>query len=283
MRQSRLECLQTVLPLLPLLFVEPVSISLIDLETLVVIDKVEHPSLQNLTTQLPPSFRETKSYKALTAGRQVVVRIPKGVHGSLVANVTIGVPVFDDDNKQVVAYIGVVCSTEKYDELINSGQEILAAVEELAASTESLDLSGRQLAAMAKKMNADTKQVKEDALAVGSISNEIKKISVSTNILGINAAIESARAGELGRGFNVVATEVRQLAENTKNSVIDIEAKIKHVHQSITGLTGSIKAMSDYCETQAAGIGELKLALAQIARMAENLVKLGTVDMADKG
>jgi hypothetical protein len=279
MRRSRLENLQHILPLLPSLFEEPVSISLIDLETLLVLDKIEHPTLQNSTTQLPPSFRETKSYKMLIAGKPVMIRIPKGAHGSLVANVTIGVPIFDDDNQHVLAYVGVIRSPEKYDELINSGQEILAAVEEISASTESLDLSGQQLSEMAKKMNADTKRVKQDSIAVGSISNEIKRISVSTNILGINAAIESARAGELGRGFNIVATEVRKLAENTKDSVISIEEKINNVHQSVTGLAGSIKDMSSYCEAQAAGISELRLALVQVARMAENLVKLGTVEM----
>lgn len=282
MSSSILENFKSILPFLPSVFEEAVSISLVDLETLAVIDKLEHPTLQNSITQLPLSFRETKSYKTLIAGQPIIVRVPKGSYGCLVANVTTGVPIFDDDNKQVVAYLGVVRSTEKYDELLNSGQEILAAVEELFASAESLALSSQQLADMSRRMNEETGQVKQDTTAVGSISNEIKNISASTNILGINAAIESARVGELGRGFNVVATEVRKLAESTKSSVINIEAKINNVHHSVAGLIGSIKEMSAYCDAQAAGISELRAALAQVSRMAENLVKLGTVEHAGK-
>ncbi|SDF84358.1 methyl-accepting chemotaxis protein [Sporomusa acidovorans] len=278
----KLESFKSVLPLLPSMFEEPVSILLVDLETLVVLDKVEHPSFENSVTQLPESFRETKTYKSLLAGQPMAVRLSKGSFGSLVSNISTAIPIFDDDDKQVIAYLGVVRSTEKYDELLNSGQEILAAVEELSASTESLALSGQQLADMSRKMNEETGQVKNDTTAVGSITNEIKNISASTNILGINAAIESARVGELGRGFNVVATEVRKLAENTKNSVINIETKINNVHHSVAELVKSIEEMGAYCDAQATGISELRAALAQVSHMAENLVKLGTMGQAGK-
>ena len=121
----------------------------------------------------------------------------------------------------------------------------------------------------ALKLKTDMSQLDKSAKAITQIMGVISDIADQTNLLALNAAIEAARAGEAGRGFAVVADEVRKLAEKTMASTAEVDKAIVDIQtstgQSITQVDSAAKAIDDATVL----INQSGEALQEIVRMAD--------------
>jgi methyl-accepting chemotaxis protein len=121
--------------------------------------------------------------------------------------------------------------------LKEANEVILDLMEDIKSSA----LVEVELANKIQRLSNDTEQVKEVLLVISDIADQ-------TNLLALNAAIEAARAGSHGRGFAVVADEVRKLAERTQKSLIEINATINVIVQSIMDSSEQMTANSKKVE-----------------------------------
>ncbi len=119
---------------------------------------------------------------------------------------------------------------EANDQLNHAKEEIRGLMDSVASSVE-----------LEHDMNAKLEQLSTEAEQVKGVLDVISDIAEQTNLLALNAAIEAARAGEHGRGFAVVADEVRKLAERTQRSLTEINATINIIVQSVTDATEQMK------------------------------------------
>lgn len=120
-------------------------------------------------------------------------------------------------------------------------QRVAAASEEMTASIHGISHEVQQSArlsqngqTLAEETVALFQRLEQNAQSIGRVLNLIQEIAGQTNLLALNATIEAARAGEAGRGFSVVAGEVKELARQTSRATDDVNRQIQEVQDSTT-------------------------------------------------
>lgn len=151
---------------------------------------------------------------------------------------------------------------------------ISEAARTAAASAEDAYRQSQEYANVAERSSGDMNEmveamsrISEASHKIGNIISEIENIASETNMLSLNASIEAARAGEAGRGFSVVADQIRQLAEQSSKSAVDTRALIE----------GTMREVENGNKVAARAVESLAIVVEGIRKVADSSKELSTI------
>lgn len=209
---------------------------------------------------------------AMAKKQRINGNIPKAVYGFAFKGIC--TPIFDDDGITVIgcAGIGIGMDTELAvidlaDSLNTSLGQAASAIQQIAASASNINVNE-------KKLHDNVLDVAQSSKKINEILIFIKNIADETKMLGLNAAIEAARAGDAGRGFGVVAEEIRKLSDQSKQTAEQIRKLTKAIEESVEqagqGTSSSLRAS----EEQAAATQEVTASIEELNSMAAELERI---------
>ncbi len=186
--------------------------------------------------------------------------------------------VAEQSEQQQASVEGVAAATEEFSQSV---QEVAANVQETAAAARDSQakvsqsntninqsmLATTRVVEAVQASNSTIDQLNRSIAKIGDITGVIADIASQTNLLALNAAIEAARAGEQGRGFAVVADEVRKLAERTTASTADINTTVSEIQTVTAQAVSSMTLAANEVDT---GIGMLRESVAGLQGIAES-------------
>ncbi|MED4910634.1 methyl-accepting chemotaxis protein [Brevibacillus centrosporus] len=204
---------------------------------------------------------------AVAENRRVVRKIGKEVYG--IPYIAVGYPIVE--NGQVVGCLATGVTTDREDQLRALAENLTGALENIAVHTESLAKEANDLA-QASHILSDTAVTMEKKIAETSQINQlIRDISTRSNVLGLNAVLEAARAGAAGRGFSVVAEEIRRLSQTTSTSAKSIFRILDEMNELVGTVTSEMEKTMNHSLQQSTRIQELDAVMQQLRKMAEQL------------
>ncbi len=172
-----------------------------------------------------------------------------------------------------------------FNEIAAAVKQISATSKELARTIEAVGHQGRETARLARdgrenlgsmessmaslseatgSISTKLGTIREKAGAINVVVTTITKVADQTNLLSINAAIEAEKAGEAGRGFLVVAREIRRLADQTAVATLDIEQMVRHMQQAVSS---GVMEMDKFSEQVRGGMKQVSTISQQLGQI----------------
>lgn len=247
-----LECFDHVLPFVNELLVDDVSVCMTDCEKVLMYQPGKKFDLKIQPGR--PLEPKMAAYQAIHKRERIVTRVDASLHG--IPFIAVAIPIYNQA-REIIGSAIVTQSVDRQDTLRQVAAALSDSISILASTTEEISAQTEEIAAVSQTLVKVTRDSQGRVQETDQVIGFIKNIAGQTNLLGLNAAIEAARVGDQGRGFGVVAQEIRKLAIDSADSIKKIDAIIK-----------SIQADSNQTNSQTehinAVLGEIANAITQV-------------------
>lgn len=194
--------------------------------------------------------------------------VPKEVFG--VAVKSIAVPA-KDENGKVVGSFSIARSLKRQDEILSISQNLSVALEQISKAINEVSVGIQQVAESNVRMFQSIDEAERQTKDTDDILRFVRDVADQTNLLGLNAAIEAARAGESGKGFSIVAQEIRKLSGSSTKSINDIKEVLIKIQDSVAKITKDINDANAVYQEQASAVQEINAAVQELSATAKVL------------
>jgi methyl-accepting chemotaxis protein len=199
-------------------------------------------------------------------------RIVKQMDASLwgIPFVAVALPIVDDAG-EIIGAISVQETIERQEALKEMAITLNESIGIVAGNTEEISAQAEEIAAVCRGLSGLVEASVARAKETDNVVGLIKQLSGQTNLLGLNAAIEAARLGDQGRGFGVVADEIRKLAHSSAESVKKIGLILSNIKSDSAMISKEINQVESVVANVANTITQVAAAIQQAAAQTQKL------------
>lgn len=258
-----------LMPYIPYFFNDDVLLGISDRENYLKLTGVE--KFATKVSSGDPVNKDGADFECMERAIVITKNIPREIFGQEIKSISI--PIKNEANK-VIGSISMVKNLEKSYEISNLSKMLSASLKQITEAVTELTAGIQTISDSNMSIMENVRQADVDAKDTDEVLVFVKKIADQTNLLGLNAAIEAARAGDSGAGFNIVAQEIRKLSNSSSISIKKINDVLKNIKRSISDIQNKLNTTTAVFQEQAAAFQQITASIEELSSSADVLENL---------
>ncbi|MBM7568666.1 methyl-accepting chemotaxis protein [Paenibacillus sacheonensis] len=268
--QSVMNMMDTLLSVYP----EEAALVLIDQEKVIAYRKTTEIAVEIPVGTPRSALAHTISEKAFVHGREF--REERGPEAFGVSYIGTAAPLWFEG--EIVGVLTSAMMSRKMDMIRDSSEGLAASVEQMTATSNQIASAFDKINAEMDALSGKSETLNRNIDDVQAIIGVVQELADTSNLLGLNASIEAAHAGEYGRGFSVVANEIRRMSGQSRDASKNIREQLGLIQERLKEIASDIGRIKGDMSHHSESVRELDAAFEHIAVTAGDLMDQFTVE-----
>lgn len=255
---------------------EDVSLILTDLEQIVRIVPFDDDDIRLQNAEVGSRIEDLPgglAVHAIQSGQTVQIESPAEIYG-VPMMITVNPILYGDE---VIGTLSAAMMSRKWDTVRHVSHSLEKLVADMVTHTQEITSSLAATNEQIQHLSNQSGQINQNAAYIQNIIRVVQDIADTTNLLGLNASIEAAHAGQYGAGFSVVANEIRRMSVDSKQASQTIRHQLSGIEEVLRQMNQSIQFIGENMAHHVASISDLNQSFAQIAATSIELTQNFTI------